>query len=1475
MVSEHAEITHFSQERDFWGNLKRDLQELRGISTLVYELIQNADDVKTLDGAPGGAHSIVFDIREDGLIVENDGLFSDCGQLAQLECPWKDTLGHRCDFHRMKQVGGGDKRNQSDNTGAFGIGFNAVYQITDHPEIISNGWHWRFYPENTRDERIVANKPGRTEGTRFFLPWAFDPNSKVRQELRGSPAIRPEQIKVFEQEIAIALQKAAIFLKQITSLELSRDGRTICCIERRELGENIEIWINGQKTTWRIFLGDFSIEANELRKKYRGAIEDTRRSHVAIAVPDSLFVDGYLFADLPTEMSANLPFHIEADFFPSSDRKRILLDDSISSEWNRQVIRSAAALVVSSFDKIVNLFPAIQLWDWIAQIHKGGKEATIDRSFETFWDSLSQVLPHKSVLLTSKNDNTFLNSACLLESDEEISATDVWEDLGINVVHPDLRKHYTLFQELGTPRLRLADITHGLKKKGITDTRPIKQAPTALRTIAGFQKMWKAVNQIWNSRTRSSGEERDAAARELAGCAIAVGVDGNIHPPRILYKGETAIQQIFPEIKWLKIVPDSDPIPTSLVHQFSISEAASYLKSLPADKIETRWLAGKFSLENFYRWLENHRDEVLYNQTLYTQLRELPIWPAGGHLQPITGLYLPGGFDDQLGLASVINVAALGGRSEYLRDVLKVKSLDFPTYIREQIPQAFNDDGQVLELRTKLVLQLALRLGEIRDYADIRYILQKLPLVECQDGEFYSAADVYFDNQVNRVLGEGLKLAIQPEDNTSAIEQLYEWLGVARQPRDEDILSRIQSLVAQAPNPSSIKAVETLFTYLGQSWKAFPQADSPEKRLFEQHFGSLKRLRWLPGSRNPDQWFSPDTLYTIFNKYWFETQGNFLSFSDAVQRDASKFLEEFLIINSRPIPIYVVRHILYCSENNIAVNWQVYNFLSFKESLAEELVLRELEGKHCILVTDDPVVYVRPDQVFWNDHPFGPYRYKLGPGLRAYEELFARLGVRTDPEIHDYIQVLMDISEQFGNNPLDEGSTGIVMSCWRKLSDALSNNQITQDDLKEKLCHKKVIPDPRHVLTVPEHLFFEDRAGLAVRFEALLKNNVIQRTEGCWLAMEAVGVQLLSRLIEVDLSKEIDAEPDQYLLNRIQERKLLVQRIIDAEQTAGSELASREKLLSLDYQRAEEIEIVMTIRAFNRRYQTEPEKANAVLKDSTFYSVWTEDTPSWAAISRELALAIKPSGEIGSLAMGIKEVLSAPSYQIASVSLDELNYPPLLESEPHPEIPGAVADVEVDDPLAAILGGDTPDIPPAPATPPEDPTLGGGKKGGGGKPKPRRRTSRIITYVYPDDALLPPREKPDTTSRKRTATEQAGVDHVLADEDKYHRDAIDRNKDTPNHPGYDLESTDRETGMVRYIEVKSISGYWDSANPILMTQNEFEMAQAKGDEYWLYIVERATSEDRQIYRIQNPANRANYFVYDHGWEPLAFSEGVE
>ncbi|MDQ3820330.1 MAG: hypothetical protein M3362_21980 [Acidobacteriota bacterium] len=59
----------YLQTIDYLGFLNAELRGLKGISTLAYELIQNADDAQ--------ASEIAFDVSYDALIVENDALFAD------------------------------------------------------------------------------------------------------------------------------------------------------------------------------------------------------------------------------------------------------------------------------------------------------------------------------------------------------------------------------------------------------------------------------------------------------------------------------------------------------------------------------------------------------------------------------------------------------------------------------------------------------------------------------------------------------------------------------------------------------------------------------------------------------------------------------------------------------------------------------------------------------------------------------------------------------------------------------------------------------------------------------------------------------------------------------------------------------------------------------------------------------------------------------------------------------------------------------------------------------------------------------------------------------------------------------------------------------------------------------------------------------------------------------------------------------
>jgi hypothetical protein len=134
---------------DYLGDLGAKLRDLQGFATLAHELIQNADDA-------AGATRMSFGVSRSALVVNNDGQFSDCGQVEEPECPWRHdaSRGYMCDFHGFRSVASGHKRERQGTTGAFGIGFISVYQITDQPELISAGRHWILHEDRTESERI-------------------------------------------------------------------------------------------------------------------------------------------------------------------------------------------------------------------------------------------------------------------------------------------------------------------------------------------------------------------------------------------------------------------------------------------------------------------------------------------------------------------------------------------------------------------------------------------------------------------------------------------------------------------------------------------------------------------------------------------------------------------------------------------------------------------------------------------------------------------------------------------------------------------------------------------------------------------------------------------------------------------------------------------------------------------------------------------------------------------------------------------------------------------------------------------------------------------------------------------------------------------------------------------------------------------------------------------------------------------------
>src|SRR3954452_23651330 len=92
-----ARTTSRSREDDHIGLMSRTLRELTGFTTMVFELIQNADDTET-------ATCLRFDVRDEALVVEDDGGFTDCERqdLGVHSCPFLAERGYRCDFHSFR-----------------------------------------------------------------------------------------------------------------------------------------------------------------------------------------------------------------------------------------------------------------------------------------------------------------------------------------------------------------------------------------------------------------------------------------------------------------------------------------------------------------------------------------------------------------------------------------------------------------------------------------------------------------------------------------------------------------------------------------------------------------------------------------------------------------------------------------------------------------------------------------------------------------------------------------------------------------------------------------------------------------------------------------------------------------------------------------------------------------------------------------------------------------------------------------------------------------------------------------------------------------------------------------------------------------------------------------------------------------------------------------------------------------------------
>ncbi|MCA9958264.1 MAG: DUF3684 domain-containing protein, partial [Anaerolineales bacterium] len=804
------EFTYKSQDIHYLGFLEAQLRDMQGIDLLAYELIQNADDAPAVNGRIA---SITFDVTDDALLVSNDGVF------------------RPEDFARLQTVASGGKREERGVTGAFGLGFLAVYQITDRPEIFSSGRHWTIYPDAPAEQRIVERQ-ATTEGTTLRLPWAFDPHSAVRRALRLS-AVQAEQLDDFAAQLGAAVGLAALFLRQLHSLEVRRNGELVRRLTRQLPEDNGRITLQnerGELETWLLLQGDFAAAAAQLRAQYAWQIEEGRRTVVQIALPVAGQRDpGRLFAGLPTATTTPLPLHLNADFFPTTDRKRIHFDGGYQAEWNHAALRCAAQLLAAALPTLPALLGAAALWRLLAQMAHADALALsgdLPSALAVFWQTAVSSLPDLPLVLSSQQSWLRAADVRLWEkldgrrSRERLpdveTAVSLLTALDIPLVHPDLAPYFGLLRrpEIGVPDLAIADIADALQRQGLTRKTALFDAPPHLRTLSAWQTLWRVLDELLGSATDRA--DRDAALAALSPCALILSEEMVLQRPGYVYQGNAESQALFPTaffpaVAWLH--PDVAPhsLPGRLSPRFGARQAVDLLAETAVDRLQADWQYGRLDIPRLFHWLEGQQIEIFADDpTLRWQIRRLPLCPVDGELRPLNELYLPGGFADPLQLAGFIDLEAVGGRRQFLQD-LGVAELDFAAYVHDVLPRVLTANADIpSDARHRLVQLLAQRLGELRDDELLQEQLSRLPLVACLDGSFRAATAVYASRDVMTLLGEQIHVA-EPVTN-KAVAALHRWLGVRQQPTAADLVAALLDISQRQPArvPLSAKRLDVV-----------------------------------------------------------------------------------------------------------------------------------------------------------------------------------------------------------------------------------------------------------------------------------------------------------------------------------------------------------------------------------------------------------------------------------------------------------------------------------------------------------------------------------------------------------------------------------------------------------------------------------------------------------------------------------------
>jgi len=296
----------------FKGLMENVINQYSDPAHFIYELLQNADDVKATD--------VWMQLEEDRLLFSHNG--KKHFNITALENEEADSKNKRLgDINSICSVGDSTKKDEPNKIGKFGIGFKACFQYTSSPLIYDKDVQFKiknyFVPELIEDDRSIRKEENYTY---FIFPF----NSSVK-----TPELAHDEISQKLESLVFP----NLFLNNLKTIFCEYDGNTIIysktIIKQKEFEDN---------TIGKLISLEKSTNTNDTKEKlwlFERKLDDNLNYAVGYLLDENGDIkktDYDAFSYFLTKEKTNLSYIIQAPFKLTAGRETITAQDKHNIE---------------------------------------------------------------------------------------------------------------------------------------------------------------------------------------------------------------------------------------------------------------------------------------------------------------------------------------------------------------------------------------------------------------------------------------------------------------------------------------------------------------------------------------------------------------------------------------------------------------------------------------------------------------------------------------------------------------------------------------------------------------------------------------------------------------------------------------------------------------------------------------------------------------------------------------------------------------------------------------------------------------------------------------------------------------------------------------------------------------------------------------------------------------------------------------